>query len=86
MKGGKIIGVRWVDANKGDHEHPDMRSRLVGQELNTGKNDELYASTPLLGALRFVISSAATWSADGEQRHVMVNDERTGVLLCPDSS
>ena len=26
MKGGKIIGVRWVDVNKEDQEHPDMRS------------------------------------------------------------
>ena len=31
MKGGKIIRVRWVDVNKGDQEHPDMRSRVVGQ-------------------------------------------------------
>ena len=22
MKGGKVIGVRWVDANKGDSENP----------------------------------------------------------------
>ena len=55
MKGGILIGVRWVDANKGDPESPDMRSRLVGQDVNTGKNIELYASTPPLGALRFVI-------------------------------
>ena len=60
MKGGKIIGVRWVDVDKGNQEHPDMRGRLVGQEFNTGKNDELYASTPPLEALLFVISSAAT--------------------------
>ena len=76
MKGGKVIGVRWVDVNKGDLEKPDMRTRLVGQEFNTGKNDELYASTPPLEALRFVISSAATWTPSGEQRHVMVNDVR----------
>lgn len=75
-KGGKVIGVRWVDVNKGDYEKPDYRSRLVGQEFNTGKNDELYASTPPLEALRYVVSSAATWTTDGEQRHVMVNDVR----------
>ena len=33
MKGGQIIGVRWVDVNKGDSEKPDYRSRLVGQEF-----------------------------------------------------
>ena len=76
MKGGKVIGVRWVDVNKGDSENPDMRSRVVGQEFNTGRNDELYASTPPLEALRFVIPSAAKWTTNGEQRHVMVNDVR----------
>ena len=83
MQGGKIIGVRWVDANKGDQEHPDMRSRLVGQEFNIGKNDELYASTPPLEALRFVISSTTTLSADGEQRHVMVNDVMRAYFYAP---
>ena len=73
MKGRKVIGVRWVDVNKGDSESTDMRSRLVGQEFNTGKNDELCASTPPLESLRFVISSATTWSSCREQRHVMVS-------------
>ena len=83
MKGGKIIGVRWVDVNKGDSQKPDMRSRLVGQEFNTGKNDELYASTPPLEALRFVVSSAATWTPCGKQRHVMVNDVRRAYFYAP---
>lgn len=29
--GGKVIGVRWVDVNKGDEEKTDDRSRHVGQ-------------------------------------------------------
>ena len=60
-----------------------MRSRLFGQEFNTGKHDELYASTPPLEVLRFVISSAATWISCGEQRHVMVNDVRRAYLYAP---
>ena len=59
--------------NKGDTEKPDMRCILVGQEYNTGENDELYASTPPLEALRYVISSDLTTSTDHVQRHVMVN-------------
>ena len=78
MKGGKVIGVRWVDVNKGDSEKPDMRSRLVGQKFNAGKIDELYASTPPLEALRFVISTPS-----GEQRHVMVNDVRRAYFDAP---
>ena len=81
MKGGKLIGVRWLDVNKGDMEAPDYRSRLVGQELRTSMNDELYASTPPLEALRHVIISAATWTESGVQRHVMVNDW-TGYTEC----
>ena len=29
--GGKVVGVRWVDINKGDSESPNYRSRLVAQ-------------------------------------------------------
>ena len=41
MKGGKMIGGRWVDVSKGDSKKQNMRSHLVGQQFNTGKNDEL---------------------------------------------
>ena len=74
---------RWEDyrgtlggREQGRSESPDTRSRLVGQVFNTVKNDELYASTALLEALRYVISSAATTMKNGVQRHVMVNDVR----------
>ena len=66
-----------------DSEKPDIRSRLVGRESNTGKNDELYALTPALEALSFVISSAATWTSCGEQRHVMVDDVRRAFFHTP---
>ena len=39
---GKIIGVRWVDMNKGDSEDPEFPSRLVGREFAVGKDDALY--------------------------------------------
>ena len=48
--GGKVIGTRWVDTNKGDAEAPDCRSRLVGREFNVGRDDNLYAATPPLEA------------------------------------
>ena len=53
---GKIVGVRWVDVNKGDSEEPEYRSKLVGQEFAIGKDDALYAATPPLEALRIIIS------------------------------
>ena len=74
--GGNIIGVRWVDVNKGDIAEPNYRSRLVGREFNTHRDDTLYASTPPLEALRTVISHAATWDKSGRRRSVMINDVR----------
>ena len=58
--GVKIIGVRWVDVNKGDALDVNYMSRLVGREFNVGCDDALYASTPPLAALRLLVSYAAT--------------------------
>ena len=49
---GKFIDTRWIDTNKADELNPEYRSRLVGREFNTGKDDSLYASTPPLESLR----------------------------------
>ena len=73
---GKIIGVRWVDVNKGDSEEPEYGSRLAGRELNFGKDNALYAATPPLEALRLIVSHAATYPDSGPQRVVMINDVR----------
>ena len=58
--GGRTIGTRWIDINKGDEESPDYRSRLVGKEFNVGSDPALYAATPPLEALRLIVSLAAT--------------------------
>ena len=68
--GGKLIGTRWVDVNKGDGTNIDYRSRLVGRD------DALYAATPPLEALRLIISNAATTPGGDQVREVMVNDVR----------
>jgi hypothetical protein len=70
--GGKIIGTKWIDVNKGDFDNPRIRCRLVGKEFRTGPDDALYASTPPLEALRMVLSRAAT--VGGSEREIMVND------------
>ena len=49
--GGKLIGTRWVDVNKGDSTKVDCRSLLVSREFNVGRDDALYAATPPLEAL-----------------------------------
>ena len=80
--GGKFIGTRWVDINKGGAANRNDRSRLFGREFNVGKDDSLYASTPPLEALRVVVSHAAT-EAEPQQarRDVMVYDVRRAYFL-----
>ena len=48
----------------------------MGRELNVGRDDALYASTPPLDALRLTVSYAATHSATERRRMVLVNDVR----------
>ena len=50
------IKVKWVDRNKGDRQHKNVRSRLVAKEINAG----LFAATPPLEALRMLLSATVT--------------------------
>jgi hypothetical protein len=72
--GGRTIGTRWIDINKGDEESPECRSRLVGKEFNVGSDPALYASTPPLEALRLIVSRAATTRRGSGKMKVMIND------------
>ena len=74
--GGKLIGTRWVDTNKGDMSKTDYRSRLVAQEFATHKDDSLYAATPPLEALRMVISHAATMKKGDAPKQILIADVR----------
>ena len=40
------IGTRWVPSNKGDIHQPDVRARLVAQEVGDGPDSAFYAATP----------------------------------------
>ena len=75
-RGWKIVKTRWIDINKGDDEHPVYRSRLVGKEFNDGIMEGIFAGTPPLEALRYIIHEAATVD-DIKGKHtklVMIND------------
>ena len=78
--GGKVVGVRWVDIDKGDAEDTNYRSSLVGREFNVGRDDALYASSPPLEALRLIVSRAAAHVDDGRRRLIMMNDVRRSYL------
>ncbi len=74
--GKKPIGVRWVDINKGDNTHPDYRSRLVAKEINTGANDDLFAATPPIEALKALLREASIRRAHEDNISILFADVR----------
>ena len=77
------ISVRWVETNKGDDDHPNVRSRLVAREIRTAGQEAIFAPTPPLESLRMVLSYAATTlSPPGGHGHVRDprSERRTQIL------
>ena len=70
VTGRSPIKSRWIDINKGDDLNPNYRSRWVAKEFRTNDDFELFAATPPLDALRYVISLAASM----KQGALMSND------------
>ena len=67
-RGAKIVGVRWVETDKGTGGVPKVRSRLVCQEFAYGKDDPtgaLFAPTPPLAATRLLLSGVASQGRHG---------------------
>ena len=67
--------------NKGDDISVSYRSRLVGKEFADKRVDGLFAGTPPLEALRFLVHEAATVEESGiggvgsqEEKVIMIND------------
>lgn len=75
-RGWKIIKTRWIDINKGDDANPLYRSRLVGKEFANEAVDGIFAGTPPLEALRYLIHEAATVEEGGEfgEKVLMIQD------------
>ena len=70
--GKKIIKLRWLDVNKMDQDNPMIRSRIVAKEYNDGVDPNMFAATPPIEALRYLLSKAAT-HGEGKQC-IMLND------------
>jgi len=52
------IGSRWIDINKGDDKNPSYRSRLVIQEVRHSGIEAIFAATPPLESIRFLLFPA----------------------------
>ena len=75
-RSGWKIKTTWIDINKGDDIAALYRSRLVGEEFADKKIDGLFAGTPPLEALRFLVHEAATVEGEEEEQEkvIMEND------------
>ena len=65
------IKVKWVDRNEGDRQHVNVRSRLVAKQINTGKEQGLFAATLPLEALLMLLSATVTGN---KPKVLMFND------------
>ena len=84
--GMKVITTKWIDTNKGDDLNPDYRARLVGREIKKDKLLDLFAATPPLESLRYILSKCASHqnSNKAEERYfVMVNDVKRAYFYAP---
>ena len=66
--------------NKGDEEHPEVRSRLISREIKRKGTDSIFAGTPPLALLRFAVSRSATLRPDGAHRKIMILDAKRAFL------
>ena len=82
-KGAKIITCVCVDTNMGDSTRAGCGNRLVGKEFANEVDQDLYASMPPLGVVRFAISMASATVPGQEGRCLMVNDTRRAYFLAP---
>ena len=75
---GVFVNVKWVRVNKGTKEKPQVKCRLVAQELGYGtRMDELYANTPSLSCVKLAMVYAAQ---EGRQRKLMTLDVKSAFL------
>ena len=67
---GSFVKVKWVRTNKGTAAQPNIRCRLVAQEIGYGQRiDELFSGTPSLMSTKMAIAHAVK-----EGRGIMVMD------------
>ena len=60
------IKTGWADTNKRTSECPNIRSRWVAKEYNTGPRPDLFSATSLLEGVKLVISEVASCNQKGQ--------------------
>ena len=60
------IKTGWADTNKGTSECPNIRSRWVAKEYNTGPRPELFSATSPLEGVKLATSEATSSNRKGD--------------------
>ena len=75
---GVFVKVKWVRINKGTQQDPQIKCRLVAQELAYGvRMDELYANTPSLSCVKMAMVYAGQ---QDRHRKLMTLDVQSAFL------
>ena len=69
----KLVRSRWVESQKKINGDPDaVRRRLVAQELNTYKREDVWQGTPPLMVHRLLVGLAATRKANKRDYDMLI--------------
>ena len=60
------IKLRRVDVNKGDKKKPNYRIRIVAKEIKTHNRPDLFAATPPIENIKYLISRVASSQRSGK--------------------
>ena len=77
------IKLRWVDVNKGDCSKPNYRSRIVAKEIKTHNRPDLFAATPPIENIKYLISRVASSQRGGRPTVLMVQDIKKAYFFAP---
>ena len=83
VTGKKPTKVRWVDVNKGDDETPNVRSRIVAKDFKVDARPDLFAATPPLEYLRYLVSRCASSQLGSRPTKLMVQDVKKAYFYAP---
>ena len=79
----KPTKVRWVDVKKGDSESPNVRSRIVAKDFKVDARPDLFAATPPLEYLRYLVSRCASSQLGRRPSKLMVPDVKKAYFYAP---
>ena len=73
--GRKPLGLKWIDTNKGSVNAPEVRSRLVCQEIRLPGKEPIFAATPPLDTFRaLMIKASSKWGRSRKELTVQIID------------